>query len=348
MEPKALGFTYWFDTEPEGEPYSVSVRFEGRRLGVKGRPGRRDTFDVVETLDRVIPGSGPIAVTKRVFDVAPGEWHVTASPAAETRRRGRAQGSRPTGARLTNASTSGITAYAPVVRIAAPGARLGAWPSLVSLGVVVALSTQYLLARHHHLPAARILLVSLLASLIGLVAAKLYYLVEHWGEPRHMVTAGLCIQGFVLGAIGALALGATLADVAVGRVLDISAPGLLFAMTIGRFGCFYGGCCAGRPTGSRWGLWSSDRWMGVRRIPTQLFESLVAFSVGVAALIVVWSATPRPAGAVFVAAIAAYTAGRQLLFPLRDLPRHTAHGRILTLVIAVSVMVAAILVAALT
>lgn len=345
MEPQALGFTYWFETEREGEPYSVSVRFVGRRIGVKGRPGRRDRFDVVETVERVVPGSGPVAVTKRVFDVAPGEWHVTAAPTTETRRRGTRNGPSRGHARLTNASSSGTTAYAPVIRVSAPGARLGAWPSLVAVGVVVALSTQQVLARHRNLAAGRVLLVSLLASVVGLVAAKAYYLVEHRGEHTPVLTtAGLCIQGFVLGAIATLAAGAAVAGVPVGPALDVTTPGLLFAMTIGRFGCFFGGCCAGRPTGSRWGLWSSDRRVGMRRIPTQLLESALAFTVGAASVAVVWSTTPSPAGVVFVAAIAAYTAGRQLLFPLRDLPRHTANGRTLTLALAVTVAVAAVLV----
>jgi len=99
-EPQALGFTYWFDTTTEGEPYPVSIRFTGRRIGVKGRPGPRDGFTVVETLHRVVPGSGPIAITTRVFDVTPGEWHVTAAPTVETRRRPQTRrfGSRPPGA----------------------------------------------------------------------------------------------------------------------------------------------------------------------------------------------------------------------------------------------------------
>jgi len=127
--------------------------------------------------------------------------------------------------------------------------------------------------------------------------------------------------------------------------LDVAAPGLLFGMTIGRFGCFFGGCCAGRPTASRWGLWASDRRLGMRRIPTQLLESALAGIVGLAALLGVLTTTPHPAGVVFIGALAAYTFGRQLLFPLRANP-HTVRGRALVmvltgLVIAVDVAVAA-------
>jgi phosphatidylglycerol---prolipoprotein diacylglyceryl transferase len=137
----------------------------------------------------------------------------------------------------------------------------------------------------------------------------------------------MCIQGFVLGAIVTMIIGAELVGLPVGRLLDVTAPGLLLGMTVGRFGCYFGGCCAGRPTASRWGLWSSDRRVGVRRIPTQLLESLLAVSLGLAALLAVWTRTPHPAGVVFIGAIVGYTLGRQLLFPLRDQPRYSVHGR---------------------
>lgn len=339
VEPQALGLTYWFDAADEGEPYTVKIGFAGRRIGVKRKPGPRDSFRVVESIEDVPPGTGRVAVTTRVFDIAPGEWNVTASPVAETYPGGKARGpgSRRT-SNLPKASSSGATAFGPVMRVRAPGARIGVWPALVGVGVVVALMTQRLLASRVDLPATRILLVSLVASLVGLAGAKLYYLVEHRGEDHGVLTSGMCIQGFVLGAIGAIVVGAQIAGMSIGLVLDVTAPGLLFGMTIGRYGCFFGGCCAGRPTGSRWGLWSSDRRLGVRRIPTQLFESTLALVIGVIAFLIVWNATPRPAGVVFVGTMAAYTLGRQVLFPLRDLPRKPGHGLILVSGIAAVIL----------
>jgi phosphatidylglycerol---prolipoprotein diacylglyceryl transferase len=346
--PQALGLTYWFDPAAEGPPYRVTIRFAGRRLGVKGKPGPRDRFSVLESVDHVVPGSGPIAVTTRVFDVAPGRWHVTATPLDDPRPgSGRSRSASTRRPRLPKASSSGTTVFAPIVRVRAPGARLGAWPALVGLGAAVALTVQALFAARSQLPLTRVLLVSLGACLVGLVGAKLYYLTGHYlrGRRPSLLTAGMCIQGFVLGAIGTLVVGARAAGVAVGPLLDVTAPGLLVGMTIGRFGCFFGGCCAGRPTASRWGLWSSDRHLGMRRIPTQLLEAAVALLVGLAGLLAVWATTPQPAGVVFVGAIAAYTLGRQLLFPLRAGARHTAHGRTLVMALAGLVVAADIAVA---
>jgi len=341
-EPQALGLTYWFETDPVRDPYRVRVRFSGRRVGVKGKPGRRDSFEIIETVEGVVPGSGPVALTVRAQNVAPGQWNVMANATTESGSDVPGQlAKKRASRRLSNASSSGATAFAPLVRILAPGARLGAWPALVGVGVGVALVVQQVLLRRAELPATSVLVVSLIASVLGAAGAKVYYLVEHRDRRPPLLTAGMCIQGFVLVAIAALVAGTLLLGVPIGRVLDATTPGLLFGMTVGRFGCFFGGCCVGRPSGSRWALWSSDRRLGVRRVPTQLFESAIALTVGVVALWAVWSGVSL-GGTVFAASIAAYIFGRQLLFPLRDLPRHTAYGRRLTMVLAASVVAAAV------
>jgi phosphatidylglycerol:prolipoprotein diacylglycerol transferase len=349
-EPQALGVTYWFDAASHGEPYAVTVRFTGHRLGLRGKPGPRDSFTLLEAVEGVVPGSGRVAVSTRIFDIAPGEWHVAAgvfkppNPATAT----------PPTEELSPAavSASGATGFAPVIRVRAPGARLGTWPGLVGAGVAVALIVQSRLAARGHMPVTVILLVSLLASVVGLLGARIYYLAEQRPgaliKPRALLTAGMCIQGFVLGAMATASIGMLLAGVSVGRYLDVTAPGLLFGMSIGRFGCFFGGCCAGRPTASRWGLWSSDRRLGMRRVPTQLLESALALALGVAALVAVLSTAAKPAGFVFAGAIAAYTLGRQLLFPWRDLPRKTSHGRTLTIAVTAAVLLAEALAAVLT
>jgi phosphatidylglycerol:prolipoprotein diacylglycerol transferase len=329
-EPQALGLTYSFEAAEEDEPYTLRIGFAGRRTGVAGKPGPQDSFTAVETIE-VVPGSGQVSITKRVENIAAGEWTVTAGPVTNGVPADPAAWPLP-----ARASASGSTGFAPVIRVSAPGVRIGAWPGLVGLGAAIALAVQALLSARLALPVTPVLLLSLIASLIGLLGAKLYYLAEHPRGPRGWMNMGIgmCIQGFVIAAIGAVVLGALVAGLPVGSLLDVTAPGLLFGMAVGRVGCFLGGCCAGRPTASRWGLWCSDRRLGTRRIPTQLFESALALLLGFAALLVVWTAPPDPAGVVFVAAIAAYTLGRQLLFPLRDLPRHTAHGRVLVMTLA--------------
>ena len=72
-----LAVTYWFDPAPYPEPYPVTIRFSGRRIDVKGRVQAGDRFVQDETIEQVVPGSGPIALTARVRGINPGEWVVT-------------------------------------------------------------------------------------------------------------------------------------------------------------------------------------------------------------------------------------------------------------------------------
>src|SRR5262249_23179985 len=67
-----LAVTYWFEPEARPQPYPVTVRFSGRRLGVEGPAQRADTFVHEKTITEVVPGSGPIALTARVRDINPG------------------------------------------------------------------------------------------------------------------------------------------------------------------------------------------------------------------------------------------------------------------------------------
>lgn len=349
IEPQVLGATYWFDSDqisgPAGDAVrAVTVRFSGRRVGVRGKLEPGDSFVQFERIEGMRPGLGRVCLTTRVHGINPGEWQIDAAPANNPGERGLLAGwaNRPR-LDLPRARATARTAFGRVVRAKAPGAHLAAWPALVLTGFALALLLETLLAQHLRIGVGSALAVSAAASLIGAAGAKIWYLLLHRRHPRTTLDAGMCIQGFVAAAIPAVVVGAALAGIAVGAFLDMITPGLLFAMTIGRFGCFFGGCCAGRPTTSRFGLWSSNRRLGLRRIPVQLIESAMAATLGGAALPVILLGPPQPAGATFIATLAAYTAGRQLLFPLRDEPRRTRYGRQVTLVLATTIAIAAML-----
>src|SRR5260221_14467366 len=89
-----LAVTYWFDPAPHPKPYPVTVRFSGRRVDVKGRMQSGDRFVQDETIEEVIPGSGPISLTTRIRGINPGSWVVTADilESAHSAREPREQG----------------------------------------------------------------------------------------------------------------------------------------------------------------------------------------------------------------------------------------------------------------
>ncbi|MET9834041.1 prolipoprotein diacylglyceryl transferase family protein [Streptomyces sp. NPDC006385] len=339
-EPQGLGATYWFDAAPSAAPYSVTIRFTGTRIGTEGKPGSGDRFEQVERVSGITEGMGRIAVTARVQQgINAGTWRVTATPAVQVGEGTPASDSAPRPASLPRTVTTTTTRLFPLVH--GPGARPFVWPSLVGLGVAVAIAVQAALLARTNVNVVAAILISLAACVMGYLAAKFYYLALHRKHPRHFVTAGTCIQGFLVGAVGTLGIAAAVFQLPVGTFLDATTPGLFFGMAVGRPGCFFGGCCAGRPTDARWGLWSSDRRLGIRRHPVQLVEAAVALVLGAGALALTLTVEVPVGGTVFIGAVAAYTFIRQLLFPLRAESR-TPRGRALTMAICAVVVAAAL------
>ncbi|QGK70234.1 diacylglyceryl transferase [Allosaccharopolyspora coralli] len=303
----------------------MTIKFAGSRIGLTGRPGADDRFERFERVEGITADRGPVAVTARVQGIKAGEWRVTAIPVRQESVR---------------AGTSRKTKFRPTVsthrtRLATlvygPAVRLATWPALVGVGAVAAIAVQAILLGREDLNVVAAVVISVVACLVGNVGARIWCLALHRKHPRHFLTVGACIQGFLLGAVGALAIGAAAFRLPLGALLDATAPGIYLGMAIGRPGCFFTGCCAGRPTSSRWGVWSSDRRVAIRRFPVQLVEAAVALVIGVAALALVLGVQPPVRGAVFVGALSAYTFCRQLLFPLRTESR-TRLGRLLTMV----------------
>lgn len=331
-EPQALGVTYRFPLPPGQTcpPMRLTVRGRHRAPDLAPEAG---TFTVTAEVP-ALPARGEATFTVRALDLAAGDWQVSVEPELLE----------PTsGWRPPRASGQGRTAYAPVVRSLAPGVVLGAWPGLVLLGVILGTLTMTLLANRLHLPTGQVLLAAVLSSMLGAVGGKGYFLALHRDRQiPGLWQTGMAIQGFILGSLASMVTASALLSLPVGRVLDVTVAGLLVGLTVGRLGCFFGGCCAGRPTTSRWGRWSSDRILGVRRIPTQLLESAGAGVLAIVVGLFVWNDDGHTGGIVAVAGLAAYTELRQLLFPYRSVPRTTRYGRVVVLAATAATVVAVI------
>jgi len=358
VEAEALSITHWFASEPDGDSYAATVRFTGRRIGVSGKPGPRDTFVKDESVDRVVPGSGPVSVTTWAYGLEPGEWTVTAGltrPTPSGRAGQSSQGRKPPGGHtLPTAAWSWTrwalsvgqfapvkTRWAPLVRMTRmPAVIPGSWSGLIAVGIVVGAVVQSALLARANVAVGLSLLVDLIALASGILLAKLWYLaLQPRTSWRESIGEGWTMDGILFAApvVGVAAL--TAFNVPIGVFLDASAAGLFFGVAIGRLGCFFTGCCAGRCTRSRWGVWSSDRRVGARRIPTQLLESATGLLIGGATTFLVLG-SPKVPGMVFVAAVAAYVLVRQFLLRLRVEPHNPIRVRV-TAAVAGLVLVAA-------
>jgi phosphatidylglycerol---prolipoprotein diacylglyceryl transferase len=331
--------TYWLDPGESGEPFSATVRFSGKRTDVTGKPGPRDSFWQEETVDGIVPGSGPVAITAEVRGINPGDWTVTARSVARVGGRPyRAYpppGHDPAGVyrapwprRVGIPAESTATVHTKSLLFSkVPGIIRFAYATLVGLGVLVGLGLMALLLTHGHYSLFRPMLFSVIAIVAGVIGGKSWYIAVHRGKKFD----GWCIQGFVAGAAVVVAAAALAGPgIPAGAFLAAAAPSLLIGMAIGRPGCFWAGCCTGRPIAARWGIWSSDRRLGCRRAPAQLLEALAALISGGTVLAVVLAVGLARSGPVAVVGLAVYTLCRQFILGLRAEPRVWRYGRPVT------------------
>ena len=346
-----LTVTYWLDPGEQGDPFTATIRFSGRRAGVTRKPQPGDTFWQEETVEGIVPGSGPVAVTAEVRGVNSGEWTVTARPVARVSRSPYRPypppGDGQPGARrvpwprrvVIPADPEATVHTASVLRAKVPGIVRFAYASLVTLGVLTGLGLEALLLTHGHYALFRPVLFSVIAIVAGVIGGKAWYIAVHRGRKFD----GWCIQGFVAGAAVVVAAAAIAGPgIPAGAFLAAAAPALLIGMAIGRLGCFWAGCCTGRPTASRRGIWSSDRRVGCRREPAQLLEALAALISGLAVLAVVLAEGLARSGPVAVIGLAVYTLCRQFILGLRAEPRVWQYGRWVTAAAAAIALIAGV------
>jgi phosphatidylglycerol:prolipoprotein diacylglycerol transferase len=343
-----LTVTYWLDPGEAGEPFSATIKFTGQRTDVTGPSQPGDTFSQEETVDKIVPGSGPVAVTAEVRDINPGTWKVTARPVSRGAARNdagslpgpAAPGRVPPPRRVTVPGTADDTLKTTtLLRSRVPGVIRYAYACLVGLGVLTGLGIEALLLDTSHYTLLRPIMFSVAAVAAGVIGGKTWYAAVHRGRKWD----GWCIQGFVAGtAVVVAAVAVAGAGLPAGAFLAAATPALLIGMGIGRHGCFWAGCCTGRPTASRWGIWSSDRRLGCRRMPVQLYEAWTALAVGTLALVVVLLAGLHRSGPVAIAGLATYTLVRQLILGLRDEPRAWRYGRPVTATVAAAALITGI------
>ena len=341
-----LHVTCWLDPGEAGEALTTTVRFTGERADVSGKPGPGDTFTQEETYHGIVPGSGPVAVTAEVRGVNQGTWSVTARPVSRAvvgqSRSGAvpeyaAAGRVPWPRRVGVQAGPNLTVHtASTLRSKIPGVIRYAYACLVTLGVLTGLAIEGVLLATGHYPVLEPLLLSVAAVAAGVIGGKAWYAAVSHGK-----WDGWCIQGFVGGAAVVVAAVAVVGPgVPKGAFLAAATPALLIGMGIGRHACFWAGCCTGRPTASHWGIWSSDRRLGCRRMPVQLYEAWAALIVGAASLGVILALGLARSGPVGIVALAAYTLVRQGILGLRDEPRHWRYGRTLTATLAALALIA--------
>lgn len=139
-------------------------------------------------------------------------------------------------------------------------------------GYLTGLAAFLWMAHRRRLATSGVLILMVVGLVGGLISANLaQWLVA--GSP------GKTVLGAVAGGYVAVVLGKRL--LGIRRPLgDLFAVALCAGEAVGRWGCFFGGCCYGRSTHVPWAVWQH----GAFRHPTQIYLSLACLAI----LLVLW------------------------------------------------------------
>ncbi|OGX38143.1 MAG: prolipoprotein diacylglyceryl transferase [Omnitrophica WOR_2 bacterium RIFCSPHIGHO2_02_FULL_68_15] len=120
--------------------------------------------------------------------------------------------------------------------------------------------------------------LSLWSVVGGLAGGRLVYVAQHWpfyrAQPWEILRldhGGLVFYGGLLGGVATALWLARRQRLPVLPTMDLLVPSVALAQAIGRLGCFFNGCCYGRPTTGWWGVLFPGE--ALARHPTQLYES---------------------------------------------------------------------------
>ncbi|MCW5979797.1 MAG: prolipoprotein diacylglyceryl transferase [Bryobacteraceae bacterium] len=177
---------------------------------------------------------------------------------------------------------------------------------MLYLGIVAGILSGTVWAGSRGLDPARVNAAMLLLALPAMLGARLLFVGLHWSvyrrQPGRILRksdAGAALFGGLAGALLTSLPLAKAFHLPLGAFWDAAAVCLLVGMIFTKIGCLLNGCCAGRS-----------------RFPLQLLEAGLAASILCGALAV--SDRLPFDGALFLAALAAYGAGRFILESRRE------------------------------
>jgi prolipoprotein diacylglyceryltransferase len=203
------------------------------------------------------------------------------------------------------------------------------------VGVCLGIFVIAALAQSSGFPPLRVGLGALALAIIGLAGARVYHLLVHHAlyfgkNARRSVWNSDDGGGSLFGAFFAIApcsfLVARALHVPANVFWDFLGAGILAGGFWVRLGCAFNGCCGGRETHGRWGVWLHDtRGVRRRRIPVQFLE-MACWLLGGIGFIWLWPKS-FPPGNYALGVLAWYGLGRFFLEPLREAPDLVA-GRV--------------------
>ncbi len=179
----------------------------------------------------------------------------------------------------------------PVAWEAPGGFELRWYGVMMALGIFGPTWLAGRLGRRRGLPAETGVDLALLCVFVGIGGARLEHLRTNWpgwaaAGPAwfDLRSGGQVFYGGLLATVLGTTIYAWRRKIDGWDLLDVASATLPFGLALGRVGCFFAGCCYGRPTELPWGIVYSDPRsvgpLGVALHPTQLYEAIYAALLG--------------------------------------------------------------------
>lgn len=226
------------------------------------------------------------------------------------------------------------------------GRPIYSYAAMLYLGIVLGIYAQLYAGLAVGLSPGRLLACTIVLLAAALLGARLLFVASNWSAFRQqparilrMYEGGASMYGGLLVAVP-LSLPITRAfGLPFATFWDTASFTMLVGMIVTRAGCFLNGCCAGRPSASRWAWYlPNDRGIWTRRVPTQVLEALWGALV-LSGAVAVWRQRAFD-GAVILYTIGAYGTGRLILEGAREVQDRLAGVRVQRALSAMLVVIA--------
>ncbi|MFH1414759.1 MAG: prolipoprotein diacylglyceryl transferase [Elusimicrobiota bacterium] len=159
----------------------------------------------------------------------------------------------------------------------------------VAAGIIAGFQVSLKNARYRSLPAEYINQIFTGIVVCGLAGARAAYVILSFNEYIHTPLrilmfweGGLVFAGSFIGSALWILYSSHRSGYELWSVVDVLAPGIALGHAVGRIGCFFAGCCYGKPTDLFTGIKFSDPRslaypLDVPLHPTQIYSSVFMF-----------------------------------------------------------------------
>ena len=159
---------------------------------------------------------------------------------------------------------------------------------LLAAAYLFGLQLAIIRAKRRGLDQTRVLDLGIYIIIAALVGAKLLLLVTDFqtfrNDPRELLTlarSGGVFYGGLIVAVSVALWYIQRVGLPLWTTCDAFAPGIALGHVVGRFGCFFAGCCYGKPTTVPWAITFTDPFaatnvgtpLNIPLHPTQLYEA---------------------------------------------------------------------------